>query len=492
MDINRLIRIANHFDKIGAYTISEEFENKFIRTAAPVDTVRSRSKKVTDLVGKDQNLLNEGQKIFNRIISGYFNNQADVFAKYQYSLNTFKAWRSVISNYYTDTNRTNTKKAKEILKIAFDLNDAFNELQLTTPRGATSVDTNSTLFQDIYGDRERYSGNDIELLKALSRDISYEITTWSSDSTKLAYLSHLRDAEDRLADLATPPAAKPTIPPAPSTPAAAKPPPSTTTPSTTTPSPAAAKPNPAGGNATSPSVRTQTVPSGTAPASSGGTSAKPTSTKPTSKKPSSVDNSSEVLANIVFKKYKQEYKDEANDDIIFGMRTIGSLVLPTYLKISKNKELDLSIRKAIETSNYTSESKAKILKLYELKLKTAVEAETKKTETTTTSAPTPQPEPSKEEPKKEEPKKEDEDPKKYKFRCSREGLFDEIKRMDNLSENDPDAYMRDYFADIRQVIDCHSALRPKLEHKDNIQIDVLINILESKFFSLTNKKQFPY
>ena len=37
MDKNRLIQIANHFDKIGAYTISDEFENKFIRTAAPAD-----------------------------------------------------------------------------------------------------------------------------------------------------------------------------------------------------------------------------------------------------------------------------------------------------------------------------------------------------------------------------------------------------------------------------------------------------------------------
>ena len=46
MDINRLIRIANHFDKIGAYTISDEFEDKFIRTAAPVDTLSPRNKDI--------------------------------------------------------------------------------------------------------------------------------------------------------------------------------------------------------------------------------------------------------------------------------------------------------------------------------------------------------------------------------------------------------------------------------------------------------------
>ena len=49
MDKNRLIQIANHFDKIGAYTVSDEFENKFIRTAA-AEKLIPRQKRVTDSV----------------------------------------------------------------------------------------------------------------------------------------------------------------------------------------------------------------------------------------------------------------------------------------------------------------------------------------------------------------------------------------------------------------------------------------------------------
>ena len=72
MDKNRLIQIANHFDKIGAYTVSDEFENKFIRTAAPFDAPRARSKKVLDLIGQDKNLITEGLNIYNRFLRTYF------------------------------------------------------------------------------------------------------------------------------------------------------------------------------------------------------------------------------------------------------------------------------------------------------------------------------------------------------------------------------------------------------------------------------------
>ena len=80
----------------------------------------------------------------------------------------------------------------------------------------------------------------------------------------------------------------------------------------------------------------------------------------------------------------------------------------------------------------------------------------------------------------------------FGFRCSREGLFTEIGRMDTLHNNDPDKYIRSYFGDIKRVIDCHESIRNSLNHKDNIQLDTSINILEAKYFSLINKTQFPY
>ena len=72
MDKNRLIQIANHFDKIGAYTISDEFENKFIRMAAPVDRQR-RDPRVQAIIDKTQKpgevfqlLLKDANTLFDR------------------------------------------------------------------------------------------------------------------------------------------------------------------------------------------------------------------------------------------------------------------------------------------------------------------------------------------------------------------------------------------------------------------------------------------
>ena len=59
MDKNRLIQIANHFDKIGAYTISDEFENKFIREAQAVMLI-PRQQRVTDSVP-----ITQGEKFFD-------------------------------------------------------------------------------------------------------------------------------------------------------------------------------------------------------------------------------------------------------------------------------------------------------------------------------------------------------------------------------------------------------------------------------------------
>ena len=64
--------------------------------------------------------------------------------------------------------------------------------------------------------------------------------------------------------------------------------------------------------------------------------------------------------------------------------------------------------------------------------------------------------------------------------------------MDNLHNNDVDKYIKNYFGDIKLVIDCHSKMREKLEHKDNIYLDTLINRLEAKYFAAINKTQFPY
>jgi hypothetical protein len=269
--------------------------------------------------------------------------------------------------------------------------------------------------------------------------------------------------------------------PAGTTPGSATPNAPATKPAATTP----AKPNQGGGPSSS-TGKAQSSPSG-----AGGTTGNKPSSKQTSTKPgrSKEDDAGLALSNIVRREYSKAHPKVEDRDILLNMRLVGSFTLKTYYDITKEPSLDGSIRAAIKASPYSPYFKDTMLKIYENKLKAAKE----KNEGPTIITPATQPDPPKDEPKKDESKKEDDiDPKKYKFRCSREGLFTEIKRMDTLSENDPDKYMVDYFPDIKQVIDCHSRLREKIEHKDNIQLDVLINILESKYFSLINKTQFPY
>ena len=174
------------------------------------------------------------------------------------------------------------------------------------------------------------------------------------------------------------------------------------------------------------------------------------------------------------------------------MRITESLRLKTYYDITKDAKLDASIRVAIKDSPYSRNFKDTMLTIYESKLRAAKEKNEGPTIIKPSEPPTPSESPKKDSKNDDSDKKDPVKPDEDGFRCTREGLFTEIKRMDTLSENDPDKYMTQYFPNIKRVIDCHESIRNNLNLKDNTQIDVLINILESKYFSLVNKTQFPY
>jgi hypothetical protein len=513
MDINRLIRVANHFDKIGAYTISDEFENKFIRTAAPVDQRKKRSKNVSESVRGDLSQLSsyygsEFSRFFGNIIPAGKEKRDEQRQKFSYNL--LYTWLSFFAQYIAkdSNNKDYLPTIKEVTRKLLEAKNIFE-----SRKKPTVVDPEA---DETYLGRILIHKNDFEdVLKdfiSFVDDQDGSFRNYSFDP----YINKLHEVEDtvlklnnEMKDKKPPAPAAPTPPPtgiprggsssgsggAPSgaNPGSARPgaPSSGSGGAPSGANPGSARPGaPSSGSGSGAPVPSATGQGGGNASSSGRAQSDPNkpSSKQTPKKPGTIEvtDSSKVLANIVFRNYKKFYEGENNDDIRFGMRTETSLVLPTYLKISKNKDLDSAIRKEIQNSNYTPESKTKILKLYELKLKTAIEADAKNSGPTITQPPAEAPES-----KKDDSKKDDNDPK-YKFQCSREGLFIEIKRMDTLSENDPNKYMVDYFPDIKQVIDCHSRLREKIEHKDNIQLDVLINILESKYFSLINKTQFPY
>ena len=201
----------------------------------------------------------------------------------------------------------------------------------------------------------------------------------------------------------------------------------------------------------------------------------------------------EELSKIVFRKVKFSNRKLQDDNIFLDMRIDNKY--KTYLDVSKDKSLDGSIRAAIKASSFSDEFKQKLIKRLDAKIAKAIELNkpisstgtpgaassgTNGTNGTAGTGSTPEP------PK--DPAKPDADG----FRCTREGLFTEIGRMDNLHNNDPISYMRTYFANIKRVIDCHESLRNSLNLKDNTQLDSLINILEAKYFSEINKTQFPY
>jgi hypothetical protein len=528
MDINRLIRIANHFDKIGAYTISDEFENKFIRTAAPVDQRNRRSKSVEEGVGRDP--LETGSYFLSNV--GRFFANLDPrdrakrqVARQQLSINLLKTWISFFaSNVGTDPRY---KKYRPYLQdIARNLLNAKTNIENI----ASPVLEEAKIDND-YKDRILLHRNNFEqVLKEFIQFVDDQDASFSNINFN-PYINSLHNTEDAILKLNIEVGKNPPPPPTPaapssggsssgsgnSAPVAARP----VAPTPAAPSsggsssgsgnsaPVAARPvapsgtGQGGGNASSSSGGTQPKKSGgqgggpssstgkaqSSPSGAGGTTGNKPSSKQTSTKPgkSKEDDAGLALSNIVRREYSKAHPKVEDRDILLNMRLVGSFTLKTYYDITKEPSLDRSIRAAIKASPYSQYFRDTMLKIYENKLKAAKE----KNEGPTIIKPAAQPDPPKDEPKKDDSKKDDNDPK-YKFQCSREGLFIEIKRMDTLSENDPNKYMVDYFPDIKQVIDCHSRLRDKIEHKDNIQLDVLINILESKYFSLINKTQFPY
>ena len=206
----------------------------------------------------------------------------------------------------------------------------------------------------------------------------------------------------------------------------------------------------------------------------------------------------EELSKIVFRKVKASNPKLQDDNIFLDMRIDNKY--KTYLDVSKDKGLDGSIRAAIKASSFSDEFKQKLIKRLDAKIAKAIELN----KAVDPVKPEPvKPEPVKPEPVKPEPTPGPVDPNKPDpvnpakpdadgFRCTREGLFTEIGRMDTMHNNDPDKYIRSYFGDIKRVIDCHESLRNSLSLKDNTQLDSLINILEAKYFSIITKTQFPY
>ena len=204
----------------------------------------------------------------------------------------------------------------------------------------------------------------------------------------------------------------------------------------------------------------------------------------------------EELSKIVFRKVKASNPKLQDDNIFLDMRIDNKY--KTYLDVSKDKGLDGSIRAAIKASSFSDEFKQKLIKRLDAKIAKAIELSKKQDPTPAPTpvpgpSPTPSPAPIKDDGNKEDPNKKDPaKPDDDGFRCTREGLFTEIGRMDTMHNNDPDKYIRSYFGDIKRVIDCHESLRNSLNLKDNTQLDSLINILEAKYFSIITKTQFPY
>ena len=485
MDINRLIQIANHFDKIGAYTVSDEFENKFIRTAAPVDKRNRRDQSVANSVGRDP--LETGSywsSELGRFIGNLnpFDREGRQRARQQFSTNLLETWIIFLASYLAKEPKYLSYKPTiaKLVQTFVDTRSLF--------KGVQSPVLEAPVRDQNYLNRLLLTRNDLEQVqKELMQFVDDQDSSFANISFN-PYINKLHETENILLELRNQYTAK--KPPA-STPPASTPPASTppaSTPAASTPAastPAASTPAKPGGSSST--GKTPTKPN----QGSGGS--KP-STKPTSKKPGKLkeDDAGSALSDIILRKYRDAHPDAKDSDILLGMRITESFALPTYYEITKDLKLDTSIRAAINDSPYSQNFKDTMLKIYESKLRAAKEKNEGPTIIKPSEPPKPAESPIKDSKNDDSDKKDLVKPDEDGFRCTREGLFTEIKRMDTLSENDPDKYMTQYFPNIKRVIDCHESIRNNLNLKDNTQIDVLINILESKYFSLVNKTQFPY
>jgi hypothetical protein len=504
MDINRLIRIANHFDKIGAYTISDEFENKFIRTAAPADEkLFARDPKVTKRseqtsIKKAIDFFTDFRKNFNLAVRS----SEDIVQYNQNTWNLIRTWIEVFHNFSTNPIYTSDPKKLNLIKeISTQIFLAENNFILAKPASVRSGESHKGKKAEILS----FANAEQPLLQLFVKFVDLENEKYgdANNSKYHPYLNNLRVAEtllynlDALSSNSNPLPLPKTSATLPATTGSA----STVTPPATPPvSPGGVSSSGSGapstgagqggGSAVSPSKK---EPSKKEPPTKQ-TSTKPTSTKPTSTKPGKLkeDNANLELSKIVFRKYQAAHPEVEKRDILLNMRLVDDFTLKTYFDITKDPSLDGSIRAAIKASPYSQYFKDTMLKIYESKLKAAKEVNagpvTPVADTPTTPSGGGETKTDTKTDTKTEEKKNDD----FGFRCSREGLFTEIGRMDTLHNNDPDKYIRSYFGDIKRVIDCHESIRNSLNHKDNIQLDTSINILEAKYFSLINKTQFPY
>ncbi len=518
MDINRLIRIANHFDKIGAYTISDEFENKFIRTAAPVDDkLFKRNQKIADRV-KDTNVT-QVANFFSRInqeLRFQTRSPQDYAWFTLQSWNMIKTWQRAIDDLQNlPVYKSDADKMKILDSVFDELVDAEDSLKNAKPASVRSAEANIRLLAEITNN----ANNEQNLLALFVKFVDGENRKYTDgNQTKyFPYINNLTRAETLLYNLDRLSVSQPQIPlptnksasggsgtPTPSGSGGSTAPSGSGTPApsggggSTTPSGSGGSTVPSGGGSAAPSGGGSTQ-SGTGGGTSTKPSTKPTSTKPTSTKPTSTkpgklkeDNANLELSNIVFRKYQAAHPEVEKRDILLNMRLVSGFKLKTYFDITKDQRLDGSIRAAIKASPYSPYFKETMLQIYESKLKAAKEVNSEPVTPVADTSTKPSDSGETKTDTKTETKTEEKKDDDFGFRCNREGLFTEIKRMDTLHGNDPDQYMRNYFADIRRVIDCHESIRNSLNHKDNIQLDTSINILEAKYFSLINKTQFPY
>ena len=474
MDKNRLIQIANHFDKIGAYTVSDEFENKFIRTAAPVDR-KKRDPRVQAIVNKAgnasvvfSNLVKEANAFFEK----QFPSTSTIIRQKQQSYNFSTTWLAIFLDLQNNNSyKTDPKKIALLKKIVASLYRAITEFEKVKPAAVTPAVPNDAIYNTYATD---LANDNIQILAAFAVFVDEEDKKYNGFEEFDTYVSELRNAEIDMASLRNISINLKPLDKYPPT-----------------------KPSQGGGGGTTtPSGGGNTTPSG------GGTrpSARPNSgpkppVAPSGKPSSKTTNLSvnEELSKIVFRKVRASNRKLKDDNIFLDMRIDNKY--KTYLDVSKDKSLDGSIRAAIKASSFSDDFKQKLIKRLDAKIAKAIELN---------KAVDPvKPEPVKPEPVKPEPTPGPVDPNKPDpvnpakpdadgFRCTREGLFTEIGRMDTMHNNDPDKYIRSYFGDIKRVIDCHESLRNSLSLKDNTQLDSLINILEAKYFSIIAKTQFPY
>jgi hypothetical protein len=277
MDKNRLVQIANHFDKIGAYTISDEFENKFIRTAAPVDDqLFQRNQKIADRV-KDTNVT-QVANFFSRInqeLRFQTRSPQDYAWFTLQSWNMIKTWQEAIDELQQLPVYSSDSDKMKILDSVFDeLAKAEVSLRNAKPASVRSAEANTKLLGEITNN----ANNEQNLLALFVKFVDMENRKYKDgNQTKyFPYINNLTRTETLLYNLDRFSVSQPQIPLPTNKPASG---------SGGTPAPSGGgTPARSGGGSTAPSGGGTPAPSGggsTAP--SGGGSAVSPSTKPTSK-----------------------------------------------------------------------------------------------------------------------------------------------------------------------------------------------------------------